>query len=703
MNVAPTLLPALRRDLRIEPAGLDHGGWAIATVVDPVRATYFRLHWPESAILPIWQTCTTSLELCERARLELGISLTAEDIGAMSNFLFRNQLTQTDPNGGWQRYQDLAEAGQHGWLHGLVHNYLFFRIPLVHPQAFLTKVQPRVEFFFSKLFITTFLAIAIVGTYLISRQWSDFAAMFAQTERLPSLTLFAVVLLLLKVVHEFGHAITTVRAGCRVPSMGVAFMLGTPVLYTDTTDSWRLPNRSQRLGVVVAGVGAEMIVAGLALFLWPFLADGLARQMCFAIMTSSVVTTLLINLNPFMRYDGYFALSDYLEVPNLQPRAFALANWKMRELLFSLGQPEPETFAPRLQNILIAYAWFTWGYRLILFTGIAVIVYAMSFKALGIFLGLFEITVFILRPVVMELKEWWGMRSLIVERARFWTLGFAATGLMLMLFWPWMDVVESPALLIAGNEEPLHVTEPARILAIHAAEGQAAAKGDILFETVSPALTAKIFKARLELRGLEARSAQLTALEDQKDLRLVVMSEIKRAREKVASLEKLQEQLVIRAPFSGIVVDLDSGLQPGVWQSPDRPLAIVISTNQSRARGVIRDTDLTRLQVNAGATFVPEDAGAASIPMRLSAVAAARDSKMPELALADINGGSVETFEEHGQQLARYGSFEISLVSDQPAPRTAMRGSVHIQATPTSPFALAWRQVARVIVREQGF
>jgi putative peptide zinc metalloprotease protein len=703
MSTQQPSLPTLRRDLRLEAAGVDHDGMAVATVIDPVRANYFRLHWPESVILPIWKSCKTRQQLCDRVKEELDISLTDDDIGTIAKFLHHNQLTETDDKGGWQRYLALAEASKHSLTHKLVHNYLFFRFPLVHPQAFLETALPRVEFLFSRLFTTVFLIIGLTGCYLISRQWADFSAMFTQTEQLPSLTIFAVVLLLLKVVHEFGHAITTVRAGCRVPSMGVAFMLGAPVLYTDTTDSWRLPQRSDRLKVVVAGVGAEMIVAGLAVFLWPFLLDGLARHLCFAIMTTSIVTTLLINLNPFMRYDGYFALSDYLEVPNLQPRSFALANWKMRELLFSLGQPPPETFAPRLQIILIAYAWMTWVYRLVLFAGIAVIVYAMSFKALGIALGLFEIVVFIVRPVAAELKEWWAMRALIAKQARLRPLGFAAACMALILFWPWMHSVDAPALLIASNEEPLHVAEPAQISAIHVKEGQAVEQGGVLFETYSPDLNSKVIKARLELRSLEARSAQLTSLDDQKDLRLVVMSELKRAREQVASLEKLQSELTIRAPFSGTIVDLDQGLHIGVWQSPDRALATLISTGQTRARGVIRDTDLARLQVNAVATFIPEDVGQRSVAMRLTSIAAARDSKLPELALADVNGGSVETIDENGEQLARYGSFEVSLTSNQPAPHVAQRGFVQIEATATSPFALAWRQVARVLVREQGF
>ena len=527
--------------------------------------------------------------------------------------------------------------------------------------------------------------------------------MFRLSEKLPSLALFAVVLLVLKAIHELGHAIAAVRLGCRVPTMGVAFMLGTPVFYTDTTDSWRLPRKADRLGVVVAGVGAELVVAALAAFCWPFLEDGLGRQICFAIMTSSVVTTLLINLNPFMRYDGYFALSDYLDVPNLQLRSFALARWKLREILFSLGHEPPEEVAPRLRKILIVYAWLTWIYRVVLFIGIAAIVYAIVLKALGILLGLFEIVFFVLRPIAQEIYAWWEMRSGIVKRRRIRTSFVAACLSAAIVFVPWMRVVESPAVLLAEKEVSLHVATPARVVSVHVVNGQFVEQGDVLFGTESPELQTSITKARLELQALKMQSAQLSSLDRERETRLIVIQQIGRAAEKIASLERLKQQLDIRAPFAGMIVDLDADVRPGIWQSPALTLARVIVAGRTRARGVVRDTDLGRISNGADAVFIPDDTAAPSRPMRLEFIAAASTSQLSEPALADTNGGPIVTNEEHGTQIARYGGFEVSFVSSDPAPRSLIRGTVRIQASATSPFTAAWRQVARVLVREQGF
>jgi putative peptide zinc metalloprotease protein len=696
-------LPALRSEIRIEQTGADEHAQPIAIVVDPVRGAYYRLQWPESALLPLWRSCATRRDLCNQARDQFHLQLTDTDIDDLITFLHQSQLTTVDPSGSWRRFHALAEASQETLSKRLVHNYLFFRIPLFHPQAYLQKLAPRLEFIFSRWMLFACLTLSLTGSYLISRQWGEFEAMFRHSEKLPSLALFAVVLLVLKAIHEMGHAVATVRLGCRVPSMGVAFMLGTPVFYTDTTDSWRLPRKADRLGVVVAGVGAELIVAALAAFCWPFLDDGLGRQICFAIMTSSVVTTLLINLNPFMRYDGYFALSDYLDVPNLQLRAFALARWKLREVLFSLGHEAPEVFTPHLEKTLITYAWLTWIYRVVLFLGIAAVVYAIVLKALGILLGLFEIVFFVLRPIAHEILEWWGMRSAIVERRRIRTSMVAASVALAVVFVPWMRVVESPAVLLAEKEEALHVSAPARVISVHVVDGQSVEQGEILFRTESPELQTSLAKARLELQALKMQSAQLPSLDRERETRLIIIQQISRAAERIASLERLQKQLDIRAPFTGTIVDLDVNVRPGVWQSPALPLARVIVASRTRARGVVRDTDLGRIANGADAVFIPDDTAAPSRPMRLEAIAAASTSQLSEPALADTNGGPVATIEEHGAQISRYGSFEVSFVSDDPAPSSVIRGTVRIEASATSPFTSAWRQVARVLVREQGF
>jgi putative peptide zinc metalloprotease protein len=690
------ILPALRNDLRWENNSADRTGYPSLMLSDPLRASYFQLAWPESAILLNWTPGSTAGAFANYLNTTLHTNLSATDIVETIEYLQKSQLTATDAQGSWRQYQAIAAAGQHGLFKSLVHNYLFFRVPLFHPQQFLQRWMPVVSFTFSKTFLSIWIAAIIAGGYLVSRQWDDFVATFQQADKLPGLAVYGCVLLILKAIHELGHAFMAVRYGCRVPTMGVAFMLGTPVFYTDTTDSWRLTRKRERLAIVGSGVAAEFIVASAALLCWPFLTSGLPRDICFAIMTTSLTTSVLINMNPFMRYDGYYALSDYLEVPNLQSRAFALSRWKLREWLFGLGYEAPEYFAPRLQRVLIGYALWTWIYRVTLFTAIAALVYAMVLKVLGIFLGLFEIVVFIALPLAREIHEWWKMRDEIQMRRRSIATAIVFAAMLVALFVPWMDHIETSAALVAENEAPIHISAPGKIDSVDIANGQDVVQGQVLLLAHSPELQNKLAKSKIELQALTLQSAGLQSSEKERELVL-------RVREQIASLERLSSQLQVKAPFSGRIVDLDPDVRAGVWQSPAKQIARIVSVKGARARGIVSDTDLSRIALGAKAVFVPEDVSAPSSELNVEYIGPVTTAILSEPVLAQSNGGSIPAEEHNGQLIAAHSGFEVVLQSARNGPPSLMRGTVRIEASPTAPITAAWRQGARILVREQGF
>lgn len=696
-------LPPLRRDIVLEPVTDSEGGFPALVVTDPVRGSYFRLTWPQSAILLHWQDAA-SVEELQGLLLEVhGLDVPTEGIAEVAEFAFAGQLTVADAQGGWQRYAAIQKAGKHGFFKWILHSYLFFRMPLFHPQMWLQRVLPYVSFAYTRAFWGLLAVAALVGIYLATRQWSALITAVHEAARFEALLLHAVAIIGLKGIHELGHALTTVRYGCRVPSMGVAVMLGAPVLYTDTSDSWRLSQRSERLAIVFAGVAAEMIVATISILLWVFLPDGTARQICFSLATASIVLSLAVNLNPFMRFDGYFALSDYLQVPNLQPRAFALATWRMREALFGLGQPPPETVPRGLRRILVGYAFLTWIYRLGLYLGIAAVVYAMAGKAVGILLGGFEIAVFIARPVVEELGQWWQMRAAIARRSRAHLTGAVAAALLALLCLPWLGTVEAPSVLVAGAEEAVHMPFPARLLRVEVKQGQRVAVGAVLFRADSSDLDRQYGKASIERRALELQLGRLHSSDKELETRLILQSKLAQARERMASIEKQRQQLVVRAPVSGIVVDLDAEVSPGNWLSPKLPLVRIVSEGAPKVRGLVSENDVARLTSGASATFVGEDPTQPPRELRLVALSAASDGRLTEAVLADRHGGAVAAGDERGELRTRAGWFEATFEADGARPPQLVRGTTLVAAEAVSPMHLLWRQVSRVLVREQGF
>jgi putative peptide zinc metalloprotease protein len=696
-------LPRIRTDIEMQVAPDRAGGFPALVVTDPARGSYFRLNWPESGILLHWQEASDVEDLKGLLLRTYGLAIDIKDIEAVAEFAFANQLTMADPAGGWQRYAAIRKAGQHGILKSLIHGYLFFRIPILHPEAALQRLLPYLGFVYARLFWLIIATVALCGTYLATRQWSAVIAAAHDALRLEGLLLHAAALLGLKAVHELGHALTTVRYGCRVPSMGLAFMLGAPVLYTDTSDSWRLSSRAQRLSIVFAGVSAEMIVATFAIILWVFLPEGSGRQICFALATTSVALSLAVNLNPFMRFDGYFALSDYLEVPNLQSRAFALGIWRLREFLFGLGHRPPEVLPRRLTRTLVLYAYVTWFYRVGLYLGIAAVVYMMAGKALGIVLGLFEVVVFLARPVWSEMQMWWQMRTQILRPGRATWTGAALAASLVVFVVPWMTTIEAPSVFTAATEEALHLPFAARLQTIDVVDGQHVEAGQILFTADSSDLDRIYAKTTIEKRSLEMQTNRLHASDKELETRLIVRSKLAQAVEKLAALDRQKQQLVIRAPFDGTIVDLDVEISAGIWLNTKQPLARLVAEGPPRVRSLVAETDVARLSAGTTAVFVGEDPTAPRRELKLVSIAPASDGRLIDAALADRHGGGVPAGEERGELRTRQSWFEVKFDAEGARPSQLLRGTALVEASSTSPLNLVWRQICRVLVREQGF
>ncbi|CAK7050742.1 MAG: hypothetical protein DELT_01032 [Desulfovibrio sp.] len=605
----------------------------------------------------------------------------------------------------------------------LLRNYLFFRVPLLKPDRFLSRTLPVVQrLFINRAFFLLTCFAALTGLFLVSRQWETFKNTFLHFFTLEGAALAAVTLGLTKAVHELGHAYAAKRLGCRVPTMGVAFMVLMPLLYTDTSAAWRLRKRLQRMQVCGAGMTAEMALAAWATLAWNFLPDGPVRSAAFILATTTWIMTLAVNLSPFMRFDGYFLLSDALNVPNLQTRAFALARWKLREWLFAFGEEKPEQFEPWRERLLIVYSFCTWIYRFFLFLGIALLVYHMFFKALGIVLFVVEIFAFILIPVYKELKEWgtrlyaagWNPRRSIVA--------FITFALLCVLFIPWNSTVTAPALLQSERQVRILAPVPGQIVKIEAVIGQDVAKDAPLFELRSPELDQEITMLRQKLTLLQWQLAFHFVRRETAASVPVAQRERDAALNRLALLETQQKQLVIRAPVSGNIVDTAVPLATGEWVAAGEWLCTAADPKSPQAVAYVNERELHRLRTGSRAKFIPEDPGRPVMQLKVTHIAhtASRHlSGAPELA--SPNGGAIAAVRAPETAASSLGADASVWVPEQAVYRVllrpakdahknkgsaqpqVLRGSVSVTAERQSLFMRAWRYVFAVFLRETGF
>ena len=470
-TLAPSL-PQLRHELSLMRGAPTVTGEPTWLIHDPLLHRYIQIDYAAYQIFSIWREQQSIDDLVNTARDRLGVDTGQESITKLIAFAHQHKLTNEPPRDGWRYFAREHAAVRKSWVMSLAHNYLFFRVPLVRPQVCLTAALPIVEPLFTRAAAFALAVLGFTGLYLASRQWDEFATTFQNFFTWEGAALVAVVLFLVKAAHELGHGFTAVRYGCNVPTIGLAFMMITPLLYTDVTDAWKLRDRHQRLWIDSAGIIVEIGIAAVAIFLWAFLPDGPVRSLAFVLAVVSLTTSLLINLNPFMRFDGYYLLTELLGIENLQLRAFELGCWKLRELLFGLGLPCPEELPRRLVNGLVLYAWLTWVYRLSLFIGIALVVYLYFFKVLGILLFLFEIGFFIARPLCMELRSWYRMRHKILRSPRTALTVVLATTCAALAIVPWSTRVEIPSVLEFEETARLFPKRAARVTTLHVSHGE---------------------------------------------------------------------------------------------------------------------------------------------------------------------------------------------------------------------------------------
>jgi len=209
-----------------------------------------------------------------------------------------------------------------------------------------------VRVFLRRGFLILTAIVAVIALILISRQWETFLHTAEHFMTWQGVLFAGMTLLFTKIIHECGHAYMAKSFGCKIPSMGVAFMVMMSLLYTDTTAAWRLSSRRERLLVVAAGVMSEMSLGAWAAFAWCLLPDGFLKSSAFLLATTTWIMSLTINM-----IDGYYFLSDSIGVANLHQRSFAHTKHALREWLFGFGAAKPEEFPTGLDRGLILYAW----------------------------------------------------------------------------------------------------------------------------------------------------------------------------------------------------------------------------------------------------------------------------------------------------------------------------------------------------------
>jgi putative peptide zinc metalloprotease protein len=696
----------LRQDLHLLPGDPQADGAPSWRIHDPVRNRFFDIGWIEFELLQRWREGMAGADLIAEVGATTPLHPTAEELATLAVFLDQHQLLAPSTEERRDTLKRRCAARKLPLWKQLLHHYLFFRIPLLRPDAWLERTAPALAWIFGRNFLTATITAGLLGVFLASRQSEALTTAFGYFFNFEGLAFYALAATFAKALHEFGHALTAKRHGLRVPTVGLAFLVMMPVFYTDTSESWKLTRRSDRFTVAGAGIALELMLAAWTTLAWSLTPDGALRSAFFLLATTTWMGTLAINASPFMRFDGYFLLSDLAGLPNLHERSFALARRQLHLTFFGYDNPDPEpALTATMQRAMIAFAIATGIYRLVLFLGIALLVYTYFFKLLGIFLMAVEIGWFVVLPIGKEIiaigreKNRWHLRP------RAWAILFFLVAMLLWLL-PISHQVSAPALARAAHDSTIFTPSSARVVEVNVTPGQKVRRGDVLLRLESPDLTSRAERAQMRGKGYAVEVARASANNSQLEHRLVIEEQLGEALADETGAQAEITALTLVAPHDGLVRDVPADLVAGRWINVRHPLMHVVDSSSGEIEAYLGESQIGAVAVGQTVRFYPDGPNWPIIKGTITEVDPTTGHAIPHPLLASLHGGGIAATQSAKDTLVAHETIyrvRISTVAGEPGFDQIVRGTVRIQA---NWLAIGWAgiaHVASVLVRESGF
>ncbi len=372
--------------------------------------------------------------------------------------------------------------------------------------------------------------------------------------------------------------------------------------------------------------------------------------------------------------------------------------------MFGLGEPMPEPMSQARSRALIAFAVGTWIYRLVLFLGIAVLVYHFFVKAIGILLFIVEIWWFVARPIGTEFKAWADRRSAVLRSPRTRVTAVVAGLGLLAAVLPWNARVSAPAVLIAPGHTTVFTQVAGRVERLEVTEGREVAAGDTLAVLSSPDLESRLERARAREKVL-AYSASSGAFDEFfRDRAQQLTEELAGAAAERRGLEREAERLVIAAPATGRTVDIEPALSPGQWVAAKTRLAAVVRPEAAEIDALVAEGDLSRLSEDGACSFHPERPDWPVLRCRILRIEKFGSSALPLPLLADTAGGPIPVRTVERRLFADKSHYRVRLVTEGGfVPPHEIRGTVELAAERASPLGAAASAALAVLRREAGF
>jgi putative peptide zinc metalloprotease protein len=450
----------------------------------------------------------------------------------------------------YKRYQQRQDAKRRGKLL----SFLFVRVPLVNPDAFLDRTVKYVRPLFTRFAFACWVVVMCACGLLFVNRWNEFISPVQSVLAARNLLLLGALLVGLKVLHELGHAYACKVFGGKVPEMGAFFILFTPCAYVDASAAWGFPNRIHRIIVSLAGMYIESMIAACALLVWSWTSPSFLHSCAHHVILLAGVMTFAMNLNPLMRYDGYYVLSDLLNIPNLRSRSYTQVAVIFKRLVLGVRQPQ-NAFRLMMRITLFVYGVAAIQYRVVLVLAICAII-AFKFHIPGLVAAALYLSSMLLGNIKkLTLYLWKSPETAPVRRRAVVLSLIVLIGIPLgLMAVPFRRIQHLQGVVVAEDETRIYAAASGFMTPGSAKPGTTVVTGDAIFRLENIEISGNVRRAEAELELLRLQSR----IEQRQSRDRVSPSEHKVAKMRtlLEQANKDSESLIVRSPADGTVIDV---------------------------------------------------------------------------------------------------------------------------------------------------
>ena len=540
---------SLRSELKFDTRS--EKGKPFVVIEDPVRSKYFQVGLEEFDFISSLDGKKAASQIVKELEQPNGNSVTPDQAVTICQWLVQSNLVLSEALDSSTRLGNQASTIDKQKMMGLL-NPISFKVTLFNPNRILSACQGAFSWLFSGWFLILWLVTGGVAMNVLCDSWDDLGLASAGILSGTSWISLLVFWLVLKVVHEFAHGLACKKYGGEVPEAGVLFLLFTPMAFVNVTSMWRFSSRWHRIVVAAAGMYVELFISFVALIVWSR-SDGMTADMAYNVFLMASITTILFNANPLMRFDGYFILSDLLNVPNLYPKGTRWFGDRCRALFF--GTPKTTgLFSAEEATVARIYGTMAWFWKWSISVGL-IIGASVMFDGAGLLLGIAGAVLWIGLPIFKQFSSLFGPNAQIpYSKTRTAISGVAiAAGLACLFFALKAPAIKAaPAIVQFSDETVIRAAADGFVREILVATGQQVQQGQELVRMQNDDLDTEINQMVAEL---ETAKIQSRIYRQSGDLSLsnVEMEMVTGLETQLSEKQAQRDALVICSPIAGRV------------------------------------------------------------------------------------------------------------------------------------------------------